>query len=491
MFNAIVGVLTIPLATGVLTLLTKSPSGAAWLNLGGSLATTAGLFWLVRQLIVSGTVFQQSIFLLDPLSGIFLLIVGLLGLTAAMYSIPYMNRELADGHVAGRMMPRYYALFQFFILTMIFTLVVENLGLLWVAVEATTLVSALLVAFSLNRSSLEAAWKYVMVCSVGIAMALLGIILLHYAQAQAGFADGQPLSWLEMRAQAARFNPALVKLAVVFIIIGYGTKAGLAPMHTWLPDAHSQAPTPVSGLLSGALLSCAMYAIARNLAVVNLLPDVGRSAGQLLTGFGLFSIGVAVPFLLLQHDIKRLLAYSSVENMGLIALGLGAGTPLGLYGALLHLLNHAVGKAALFYLAGILIQKFHTKQILRIRGIVSAAPVLGGLFVTVVLAVAGMPPFSLFLSKLVIVQSLFADGWAAGLLALLLLGGVFAGVIYYMLSMAFGPAAPGMEKTDISPQMLPPILILIVLLAGTGIWLPDWLDALLRSAALIVAGGVQ
>jgi len=234
-----------------------------------------------------------------------------------------------------------------------------------------------------------------------------------------------------------------------------------------------------------------MYAIARNLAVVNLLPDVGRSAGQLLTGFGLFSIGVAVPFLLLQHDIKRLLAYSSVENMGLIALGLGAGTPLGLYGALLHLLNHAVGKAALFYLAGILIQKFHTKQILRIRGIVSAAPVLGGLFVTVVLAVAGMPPFSLFLSKLVIVQSLFADGWAAGLLALLLLGGVFAGVIYYMLSMAFGPAAPGMEKTDISPQMLPPILILIVLLAGTGIWLPDWLDALLRSAALIVAGGVQ
>ncbi len=262
-------------------------------------------------------------------------------------------------------------------------------------------------------------------------------------------------------------------------------------MHTWLPDAHSQAPTPVSGLLSGALLSCAMYAIARNLAVVNLAPDAGRTAGQLLTGFGLFSIGIAVPFLILQHDIKRLLAYSSVENMGLIALGFGTGSPLGLYGALLHLLNHAIGKSALFFVAGVLIQKFHTKQILRIRGMIETAPVLGGLFITAVLAVAGMPPFSLFLSKLTIVQALFADGWLAGLLTLLLLGGVFAGVIYYMLGMAFGAPAPGMEKRDISPAMLPSILLLLLLLAATGIWLPDWLDGLIRAAASIVAGGIQ
>ena len=491
MFDVIVGVLIVPLLTGILALLLKSPSVAAWLNLGGSAVTAAGLFWLVKAILVQTTAFQQGIFLLDPLSGVFLLIVGLLGLMAALYSLPYMQRELAEGHVSARMIPRYYALFQFFVLTMIFTLVVENLGLLWVAVEATTLVSALLVAFYLNRSSLEAAWKYVMVCSVGIAMALLGIILLYYAQAQAGYADGQPLSWLELRAQMPRFNPALVKLAVIFIIIGYGTKAGLAPMHTWLPDAHSQAPTPVSGLLSGALLSCAMYAIARNLAVVNLAPDAGRTAGQLLTGFGLFSIGIAVPFLILQHDIKRLLAYSSVENMGLIALGFGTGSPLGLYGALLHLLNHAIGKSALFFVAGVLIQKFHTKQILRIRGMIETAPVLGGLFITAVLAVAGMPPFSLFLSKLTIVQALFADGWLAGLLTLLLLGGVFAGVIYYMLGMAFGAPAPGMEKRDISPAMLPSILLLVLLLAATGIWLPDWLDGLIRAAASIVAGGIQ
>ena len=489
MFDFIVCALSIPFLTGILVFWVKKPVVVSWLNFGGSSATAATLFWLVKQITVQGT-FHQDIFLLDSLSAVFLLIVGFLSFTAALYSLPYMRHELEAGHLTARMIPRYYALFQFFVLTMIFTLVVENLGLLWVAVEATTLVSALLVAFYLNRSSLEAAWKYVMVCSVGIAMALLGVILLYYAQVQAGFVDGQPLSWLELRNHVMLFNPALVKLAVVFIIIGYGTKAGLAPMHTWLPDAHSQAPTPVSGLLSGALLSCAMYAIARNLAVINMLPEIGAVAGKLLTGFGLFSIAVAVPFLLLQHDIKRLLAYSSVENMGLIALGIGSGTPLGLYGALLHLINHAVGKSALFYVAGLLIHQYHTKQILRIRGIISAAPILGGLFVLIILAVSGMPPFSLFLSKLIIIQSLFADGWWLGLLALLLLAGVFAGVIYYMLSMAFGSPAAGMERKDISLEMLPAILISLVILASTGVYLPVWLDSLLRGAAEIVVGGL-
>ncbi len=488
MFDFIVFALAIPLIAGLLALWVKNPEVVSWMNLAASSVTAGTLFWIVRLLVAAGP-FQQGIFLLDPLNAVFLLIVGFLSFTAALYSFPYMNHELQAGHVTTKMIPRYYAMFQFFVLTMIFTLVVENIGLLWVAVEATTLVSALLVAYYLNRSSLEAAWKYVMVCSVGIAMALLGLILLYYAQVQAGFIDGQPLSWLQLRQQAVHFNPALVRLAVVFIIIGYGTKAGLAPMHTWLPDAHSQAPTPISGLLSGALLSCAMYAIARNMAVINLLPEVGVTAGKLLMGFGLFSIAVAVPFLLLQHDIKRLLAYSSVENMGLIALGIGTGTPLGLYGALLHLINHAVGKSALFYVAGVMIQQYHTKQILRIRGIIGAAPILGCLFVVVVLAVAGMPPFSLFLSKLIIVQALFAEGWWVALFTLLLLGGVFAGLIYYMLGMALGTPSDSLGKHDMSLGMLPAILISVLVLAVSGIYIPDWLDSLLRGASEIVVGG--
>ncbi len=311
MFDWIVSALTIPFLTGIVALWIKNPRIAAGLNLVSSAATSGVLFWIVKQVVEQGP-FQQGVFLIDSLNALFLMIVGVLGFTAALYSLPYMKHELQDGHVTEKMIPRYFFLFQFFILTMILTLVMENLGLLWVAVEATTLVSALLVAFSLNRSSLEAAWKYVMVCSVGIAMALLGTILLYYAQVQAGYVDVQPLGWFALRDNILRFNPALVKLSAMFIIIGYGTKAGLAPMHTWLPDAHSQAPTPVSGLLSGALLSVAIYAIARNLAVINLALEVGTVAGQLLVGFGLLSIGVAVLFCCCSM-ISTSIGLSSVE----------------------------------------------------------------------------------------------------------------------------------------------------------------------------------
>ncbi len=490
MSDLIIVALAIPFTTGIVALAIRQPALAAWLNLLGSAATSATLFWIVKQIVDRGP-FHQGIFLLDSLNALFMMIVAILGITAALYSVTYMKHELQDGHVPRKMISRYFFLFQFFILTMVLTLVLENLGLVWVAVEATTLVSALLVAFGLNRSSLEAAWKYVMVCSVGIAMALLGTILLYYAQVQAGFVDVQPLGWFALREYAPRFNPALVKLAAIFIIIGYGTKAGLAPMHTWLPDAHSQAPTPISGLLSGALLSVAMYAVARNLSVINLLPEVGVVAGKLLIGFGLLSIGVAVPFLLLQHDIKRLLAYSSVENIGLIALGFGTGTPLALYGALLHLINNAIGKSALFYVSGVLVQVYRTKQILRIRGIIRVMPVLGGVLLALVLAVSGLPPFGTFLSKLTIIQAMFHDGWWQGLLALLLLAGVFAGMIYYTLQMLFGEPPASMKQLDSSPWLWGAVIVSLLLLLATGFYVPVWLDGLIRGAAEIVGGGVR
>jgi hydrogenase-4 component F len=488
MFELILTALAIPFVCGLAVLAIRRPAAAAWFNLCGSLMTSATLFWIIRQFVAQGP-FRQGGFMLDALNVLFLLIVAVLGLTAALYSIPYMAHELRDGHLTEKMISRYFFLFQFFVLTMILTLVMENLGLLWVAVEATTLVSALLVAFSLNRSSLEAAWKYVMVCSVGIAMALLGTILLYYAQVQAGYTDVQPLGWFALSENAFLFNPALVKLSAMFILIGYGTKAGLAPMHTWLPDAHSQAPTPVSGLLSGALLSVAMYAIARNLAVFNLLPMVGQVAGQLLVGFGLLSIGIAVPFLLLQHDIKRLLAYSSVENIGLVAMGFGLGSPLGLYGALLHLINNAIGKSALFYVSGELVQQYRTKQILRIRGVIRVMPVFGGMLLALVLAVSGLPPFGTFLSKLTIIQAMFHDSWWQGLLALLLLAAVFAGMIYYTLKMLFGEPPANLNPLRLSPAVTVAVGLSLLLLVSTGFYVPIWLDALLRAAVVIVGGG--
>lgn len=491
MLELLIYALSVPCITGLAALVVRHPTACSWLNLASSTVTSVFLLELVRR-VAAGSGIRHGIFLVDELGAVFLLIVGLLALTSAVYSFFYMKHELHNGHVAPKMIHRYYALFQFFILTMIFTLVVDNLGLVWVAVEATTLISALLVAYYSNRSSIEAAWKYVMVCSVGIAMALLGTILLYYAQVQAGPADIQPLSWLEMRTGGARFNPELIRLAAVFLIIGYGTKAGLAPMHTWLPDAHSQAPTPVSGLLSGALLSCAMYAIARNMAIINLQPDVADFTAKLLTFFGLFSIAVAVPFLLLQHDIKRLLAYSSVEHMGIVALGIGSGTVLGVYGAFLHLLNHAIGKSALFYLAGVLINQYRTKQILRIKGIIQTAPAAGALLIALIMAVSGMPPFGFFLSKFITIQAMFTAGsYLSGASALILLAGVFAGMVYYTFRMVFGAMSAGGEKKSQPWGMLMVVLASTLLLLVTGFKVPIWLDRLIGIASQIVIGGFR
>ncbi len=484
----IVLALAIPLSTAILVMLVQKPLAVAWINLAGACATSAVLFWIVRQVSLSGS-YQQGLFLVDSLSALFLMIIGILTFTVSLFSQYYMKFEWQMGHIAVKMVSRYYALLQVFMMTMILTLVVENLGMLWVAIEATTLVSALLVAYYSNRSSLEAAWKYVMVCSVGITLALLGTILLYYAQVQAGPVDVQPLSWIDLRKEAPHLNPALVKLAVGFLIIGYGTKAGLAPMHTWLPDAYSQAPSPISGVLSGALMSCAVYAIARNMAIINSTPEVGKVAGQLLTGLGVFSIGIAVPFLLLQHNVKRLLAYSSVENTGLIVIGIGAGTPLGLYGALLHIINHAVAKSALFFITGLIVQQYRTKYIMRIKGVLTATPVLGCLFVLLMLAVSGLPPFGLFLSKLTIIQSMFYDDWKLGLLTLLLLGGVFAGMVYYLFKMVFGSPPSALEKRDVSPGMLLAVVASLCLLLANGFTVPVWLDSLLREASAIVVGG--
>lgn len=485
MHGLIITALLIPLITAVLSLLPlRLPLGG--INITGSVATAAVLLRLIWQVATQGRI-HSGLFLIDELSLIPLLIVALLTVTSTLFSSSYMQREFEEGHISQTMLARYYALLQVFVFTMVGALIAENLGILWVMIEATTLSSALLVASFFTRSSIEAAWKYVMVCTVGICLALLGTILLYYAQVSAGEGK-EALSWLALTGAAARLDPAMTKLAFAFILIGYGTKAGLAPMHTWLPDAHSQAPSPVSGLLSGALLPCAFYAIMRNMAVVHhsLGPDFAQT---LLLAFGLVSIVLSTPFILLQHDLKRLLAYSSVENMGLVAVGLGIGSSLAIIGSLLHMLFHALTKSALFYLAGTISQEYRTKHLMRIRGLVRSAPLLGGLFFTGLLAITGMPPFGIFTSKLFIMQSVVEDGrpLLAGIF-LLLLGAVFAGMIYYAMGISFGTAQ---KKTVCSPPITASLAIGfsigVVLLAG--FYLPPWLRAVLTLAASLVTGG--
>ncbi|RYD01438.1 hypothetical protein N752_31065 [Desulforamulus aquiferis] len=258
MYQLILIALVLPIIIGLFTLVQRNLAVIGYTNLAGSALTSGVLLAIIYQTTKINE-FSTELLYVDHLTAVLLLVVALLTFTATLFSLSYMEREVKEGHVAAKLVPRYYALLNLFTFAMVSVLVVGNLGLMWVAVEGTTLASALLVAFYFNRSALEAAWKYVMICTVGICLALLGTMILYYSQVIAG-GEAHALSWTYLKEISGSLDPAIVKLAFVFILIGYGTKAGLAPMHTWLPDAHSQAPSPVSGLLSGALLSCAFYA---------------------------------------------------------------------------------------------------------------------------------------------------------------------------------------------------------------------------------------
>jgi len=479
--------LFLPVAAGIVTLCVRKSWLVKAINLTASVCTSTLLFTLIVQVKEAGT-FMYGWLYIDALSSILLLVVGILSLTATFFSISYMDRELSEGRITFKALKRYYALLQMFIFTMIVVLVVENLGFMWVGVEATTLASTLLVAFYFNRSALEAAWKYVMVCNVGILFALLGTILLYYTQVAAGSPEVDALSWTALKAMSGKLDPMLVKLAFIFILIGYGTKAGMAPMHTWLPDAHSQAPSPVSGLLSGALLSCALYVLLRNLVVLEGAMGTGFIHAALLL-FGLFSVAIAIPFILIQHDMKRLLAYSSVEHMGIVTIGVGIGTHLALYGAVLHILNHAVAKSALFYLSGIISQQYDSKHLKRIRGMFTALPMVGTLFMVTVLAIVGMPPLNIFLSKFIIISAAFANGQPIlGFGLLLLLAGVFAGMMFYATRMVFGAVPSNFHPKALGVSALVACFLSVMWIIITGLYLPPGLEQLLDQAATIAMG---
>lgn len=483
--------LLMPILTGLVAMIQFTIIGTRVTVIIGSSITSLALMGIIYHITVAGA-FHHQLLYVDQLSAVLLIVVAVLIFTSSLFSVSYMEKELTHGHITFKMLRRYYGLLNLLFFTMISVLVVENLGLLWVAVEATTLASALLVAFYFNHSALEAAWKYVMVCTVGICLALLGTIFLYYAQVNVAGPDFQALSWLDLKANSPKFDPAIAKLAFIFILIGYGTKAGLAPMHTWLPDAHSQAPSAVSGLLSGALLSCAVYAIVRNLIIVQAVVNP-EFLQYLLIGFGIFSIAIAVPFILVQHDIKRLLAYSSVEHMGIIMVGFGMGTSLGIYGALLHIINHGIAKSALFYMAGVMSQEYQTRQIARIRGLISVMPLVGSMFIIAILAITGTPPFGVFISKFIIVGATFTSG--RGLLGscmLLLLAGIFAGMLYYCLAMTFGDKTKQpISAVVIGKPALVAMSVSVVVVIITGVYLPTWLNELLYMAASIVVGGAS
>ncbi|MCI4368328.1 MAG: hydrogenase 4 subunit F [Thermoplasmata archaeon] len=482
-------VLAVPLAAALLVAISRTRPQANAVVCGAGFASVAAVFLTIREVLNEGTAsVPTSLLYVDALSGLLLLLVSLIGLASVLYSVDYMGRSGSPHEAAFPRLRAYYAFVMLFLFTMYLAAEANNLGILWIALEGTTLVSALLVGFYRTRRALEASWKYLILCSVGLSFALFGTLVLYLASVRTAGPIASGLDWTTLVAVGPHLDPGLVSLAVAFLLIGYGTKAGLAPLHTWLPDAHSEAPTPVSALLSGALLNCAMYALLRVDAITLRIPGFTLSH-WLFLGFGLVSVFVAAFFILVQQDLKRLMAYHSVEHMGIISVGVGFGGVLGLFGALYHTLNHAATKAALFLAGGNLALSAGTKDLEEVSGALAALPATGAVLLVGGLALAGVPPFSIFSSEFVILSAGFGGGNFVGALLLLVgLAIVFGGLLLHLSRLLLGPQrprpfAPGMRSAFGAAFG---IGLLVAVAVGLGLFLPDPLSQLLWAAARVV-----
>ncbi|MEU0437497.1 proton-conducting transporter membrane subunit [Streptomyces sp. NPDC006290] len=417
----------------------------------------------------------------DALTVWMLLVVGAVALIACASAPAHLADEGEAGRAAGGSVWRFHILVQAFLAAMCLAVVTANLGVLWVAIEATTIVTAFLVGHRRTRTSVEAAWKYVVICSAGIALAFLGTVLIYYAARQAGISEAWALDWPTLAAHADRLDPAVTRLGITLVILGFGAKAGLVPLHAWLPDAHSQAPAPVSALMSGVLLSVAFAALLRYRMIADgaLGPDFTR---VLLSVIALLTLALAAALLLAQRDYKRLLAYSSMEHMSLIALGAAIGTPLALSAALLHIAGHGLAKSVAFCASGRILHLTGTTRIGRVRGLLARAPVLGGAFGLAVAALLAFPPFSLFASELGIARAGFAAGmgWPVTI-ALFLVLAAFAAITARTARMILGPG-PGPQTAGEPSSSLWPLVLGLAACAALGITLGPLAD-LLTSAA--------
>jgi hydrogenase-4 component F len=412
---------------------------------------------------------------IDALSALLALCIAFVALLASALA-PGLRRDEDEHPARIRRLRIYMSAFAF---TMLLAVTVQNVALMWVAIEATTIASALAIPLNRTTSSVEASWKYLLVCSVGIALAFTGTILAYFDfVATAGDMSGS-LNWRALRAAAPSLHPELLQLAFAFILVGYGTKAGLAPMHTWLPDAHSEAPSPISAMMSGVLLAVAMYAIARWKAVIDA--SVGPAfASGLLVGFGLLSVAIGTFSLVIQRHYKRMLAYSSVEHMGLVAIGLALG-PLGAFAAWLHVVNHAVAKSAAFLLAGRILHRYETTEITGVTGLLRVMPWTGALFAAGILALVGLPPFGLFVSEFLLVQAAVANGrpWlAAGVLLCLLTA--FVSLLGHLNRMLYGAAPEGVRTGERRSWPLLALAVPAAVLIVLGVVLPTPLATLIH-----------
>ncbi len=473
---ALIALIAAPLIAGLLSLGVRTRRSMEWLQCAHAAVLLAAMSMVVST-VAAGSVLTVGILLrTDALSAFLDLMLAFVGATGLLYALGYMGEEIARGHVLFRRYKQFFCLFNLYFFAMLLAANVDNIALMWIAIEGSTLSAALLIGFEKTKAALEAGWKYIILSFVGIALALFGTVLVYYASEHVLGVSMEALRWEELYRVASDLNPTALKLAFVFVLIGYGTKAGVAPMHTWLPGAHAEAPTPVSAMLSGLMLNLALYAVLRFKSIVDR--TVGADfTGPILLVLGLLSVTIAAFFLLVQRDYKRLFAYSSIEHVGIVLVGFGVGGAVGVFAGLFHMLNHALAKSTAFYAAGMVVLRRGHKVIERVTGLVRQMPLVGGSMLLATLALAGMPPFGLFISEVLIVTEAYGQHpWVAyAFLSLLVVA--FATLLYQVSRMALGePMEEALPVTDRTSRFTTSALVAnLAALGYAGIHMPGFL----------------
>ncbi len=476
-------VLGLPLVGGLTLALFGDRQVAARLNILFTAASFVASALLAARVVEEGPLLvYQELFFLDSFNVFLVALTAFVAFTTAIFSRPYMMNEVEHGRLTARRLRLYHSMYQLFVFTMLLALLTNNMGILWVAMEAATLTTVLLVSLYRTPASVEAAWKYFILCGVGIAQALFGTILLYFAAEKVLGAGGTALLWTHLNEVKGDLEPTVLSLAFVFLLVGYGTKVGLVPLHNWLPDAHSEGPTPMSAVLSGLLLNVALYAVVRCKVLVDGALET-RFAGNLMMAFGLVSVVVAAFFLWRQRDVKRMFAYSSIEHMGLMTFAFGMGGPVATFAGLLHMTVHSLTKSAIFFAVGHAAQKTGTQVMDEIRGLVVTNPTIGWGLMLGSLAILGMPPFGVFASEfLLLTAAMQQQPWATPIL-LLALGVAFAAIFVRVQAMVFGETT---AKRLPHPPALIPVFVHLAIVLMLGLYVPPYLASWYRQAAQFI-----
>lgn len=476
-------ILVTPLLGSLLLALFGYKRHAPELNSAMSFATLVASIFLTVRVISDGpiTAFNEQFFV-DSFNVLFVTLTAFVAFTTSLFSRPYMRIEQAHGKLTVNMLRLYHSMYQLFTFTMLLVLLTNNMGIMWVAMEAATLTTVLLVSLYRTPASLEAAWKYFILCGVGLALAMFGTILLYFAAEKILGPGGNALLWTHLDEVKDQLEPTVLTLAFVFLLVGYGTKVGLVPLHSWLPDAHAEGPTPVSAVLSGLLLNVALYVLVRSKVLVDGTLHT-HLAGNLMMGFGLLSVVTAAFLLSRQKDVKRMFAYSSIEHMGLITFAFGMGGAVATFAALLHMTMHALTKSAIFFAVGHATQKSGTQMMENIRGLIRTNPTVGWGLMIGTLAILGMPPFGVFASEFLILTTAMHDyPWSMPFL-LIALGVAFAAIFSRVQRMVFGETT-GQRLPH--PPALIPVFVHLGLVLLLGLYIPPYLATWFKQAAALI-----